>query len=61
MDAAGWCFLAGTLLFSGSLYGLALLGWKWLGPITPIGGLLLLCGWLLLIVHGLRGVRVAGG
>ena len=40
--------LLGIVLFSGSLYGLALGGWKWLGPITPIGGLLLLAGWLML-------------
>lgn len=39
----------GILLFSGSLYLLALQGPKWLGPITPVGGLLLLLGWALLI------------
>jgi uncharacterized membrane protein YgdD (TMEM256/DUF423 family) len=56
-DAAGWCFLGGTVLFSGSLYGLALGGWRGLGPITPIGGLLLLTGWFLLIVHGISVMR----
>ena len=45
---AGPCFLFGSLLFSGSLYGLALDGPKWLGPITPLGGLCLMIGWLLL-------------
>ena len=45
---AGPCFVAGTLLFSGSLYGLALDGPKWLGPVTPLGGLTLMIGWLLL-------------
>ncbi len=50
VTASGWCMLFGTTLFSGSLYGLTLGGWKWLGPITPLGGLLLLAGWLLLAV-----------
>ena len=45
----GPCFTVGTLLFSGSLYGLALDGPKWLGPITPLGGLSLMVGWLLLV------------
>jgi uncharacterized membrane protein YgdD (TMEM256/DUF423 family) len=40
----------GTLLFSGSLYCLALDGPRWLGPITPLGGLFLIIGWLTLIV-----------
>ena len=44
----GPCFAIGTILFSGSLYGLALDGPKWLGPITPLGGLSLMIGWLLL-------------
>ena len=44
----GPCFAIGTLLFSGSLYGLALDGPKWLGPVTPLGGLTLMIGWLLL-------------
>lgn len=38
-------FLAGMLLFSGSIYALALGGPRWLGPITPIGGLCLIAGW----------------
>jgi uncharacterized membrane protein YgdD (TMEM256/DUF423 family) len=46
--AAGWCFVAGTLLFSGSLYALALSGVRTLGAVTPFGGVLLLAGWLLL-------------
>ena len=43
--AAGWLFVAGTLLFSGSLYALALTGLRGLGIITPFGGLALLAGW----------------
>jgi len=46
---AGPCFVVGSLLFSGSLYGLALGGPKWLGPITPLGGLCLMIGWVLLV------------
>ena len=44
----GASMLIGTLLFSGSLYGLVLTDWKWLGPITPIGGLLFIGGWIML-------------
>lgn len=46
-DKAGWCFVAGVALFSGSLYALALTGVRWLGAITPIGGVLFLVGWAL--------------
>jgi len=42
---AGWLFVAGTVLFSGSLYGLALTGVRWLGAITPFGGLCFIAGW----------------
>ena len=45
-SAAGWLFQAGIVLFSGSLYALALTGTKGLGAITPIGGLAFLAGWL---------------
>jgi uncharacterized membrane protein YgdD (TMEM256/DUF423 family) len=43
--AAGWLFLAGTVLFSCSLYVLALSGARWLGAITPLGGVAFLAGW----------------
>ncbi|MGE5639137.1 MAG: DUF423 domain-containing protein [Clostridia bacterium] len=46
MSASGWLFVAGTVLFSGSLYVLALSGIRWLGAITPVGGLAFLAGWL---------------
>ena len=39
-------WIAGVVLFSGSLYGLALTSWSVLGPITPIGGLCLIAGWI---------------
>jgi uncharacterized membrane protein YgdD (TMEM256/DUF423 family) len=45
---AGWCFLVGTVLFSGSLYALALTGTRWLGAITPLGGVAFMVGWLCL-------------
>lgn len=50
LDSAAWSFVAGILLFSGSLYLLALTGMKWLGPITPIGGLAFIVGWALLAI-----------
>ena len=48
--AAGWSFTAGIVLFSGSLYALALTGVTTLGAITPLGGLAFLVGWALLLV-----------
>ncbi len=47
--AAAWAFVVGILLFSGSLYVLALTGTKWLGAITPLGGLAFLVGWALFV------------
>ncbi len=52
--AAGWAFLAGIAVFSGSLYLLALTGARWLGAITPLGGLSFIAGWLLLAVAAFR-------
>lgn len=49
VSAAGWLFTLGIVLFSGSLYLLALTGLKWLGPITPIGGVCLIAGWSVLL------------
>ncbi len=51
-QAAGWCFQIGIVLFSGTLYALALGGPKWLGMITPLGGTLFILGWLALAVAG---------
>ena len=53
--AAGWLFVAGTVLFSGSLYLLALTGQRWLGAITPLGGLAFIAGWAALGWAALRG------
>jgi uncharacterized membrane protein YgdD (TMEM256/DUF423 family) len=44
--AAGWCLAAGTLVFSGTVGALALGGPRWLGAVTPLGGLLLIAGFL---------------
>lgn len=55
MTISGWLFVAGILLFCGSLYGLALGGPWWLGPITPVGGLCFLAAWLSLSFAVLRG------
>ncbi len=43
---SGWFFLGGTIFFSGSLYLMTFAGARWLGAVTPIGGLLFLAGWL---------------
>ena len=53
--AAGWLFVAGTVVFSGSLYALALSGVRGLGAVTPLGGLAFLAGWLALAVGVWRG------
>jgi uncharacterized membrane protein YgdD (TMEM256/DUF423 family) len=50
VNAAGWCFIAGIAIFSGSLYALALSGVTILGAITPIGGLAFLAGWACLAI-----------
>jgi uncharacterized membrane protein YgdD (TMEM256/DUF423 family) len=51
---AAWCFVAGTVIFSGSLYLLVLTDQRWLGAVTPLGGLLLLAGWFLLAFSSRR-------
>jgi len=53
-SVAGWCFVAGIGLFSGSLYLMTLTGHTKLGAITPIGGLLLMVGWAAIVVAGSR-------
>ncbi|HWC73656.1 MAG TPA: DUF423 domain-containing protein [Gemmatimonadales bacterium] len=52
---AGRLFIAGTVLFSGSLYALALTGARWLGAITPFGGLCFLAGWAALAYAAVKG------
>jgi uncharacterized membrane protein YgdD (TMEM256/DUF423 family) len=53
--AAGWLLLVGTLVFCGTVYALAFSAPRILGAVTPIGGLSLIAGWLLLAVAALRG------
>ena len=53
--AAGWLFTAGIVVFSGSLYTLVLTGERWLGAVTPVGGLAFLTGWALLAWTAFRG------
>jgi uncharacterized membrane protein YgdD (TMEM256/DUF423 family) len=53
LTAAGWFFIAGVILFSGSLYALTLSGMGNLGAITPVGGLLFLLGWTCLAVFAI--------
>ena len=45
---AGWLFIAGTVVFSGTLYLLAVSGQRWLGAVTPVGGVAFIAGWLAL-------------
>jgi uncharacterized membrane protein YgdD (TMEM256/DUF423 family) len=54
-SGAGWLFVAGTVIFSGSLYALALSGVRALGAVTPFGGLAFLFGWALLAYAAVRG------
>jgi len=54
MGAAGWLFVAGVVLFSGSLYAMTLSGVTALGATTPVGGILLLAGWALLLLAASR-------
>lgn len=53
LHAAGWSFLVGIVLFSGSLYTLTLAGQRWMGAITPLGGIAFLLGWALLAIEAL--------
>ncbi len=56
LNIAGWAFATGILVFSGSLYLLALTDARWLGVITPLGGSAFLIGWAALAWHAWRGV-----
>ncbi len=54
LQASAYLWIAGIILFSGSLYGLALSVGSWLGPVTPLGGVLLISGWISLCVAVVR-------
>jgi len=55
MGTAGWVMCAGIILFSGSLYLLALTGMRWLGPVTPLGGAAFLIAWAMVAWSAWRG------
>ncbi|HOZ83271.1 MAG TPA: DUF423 domain-containing protein [Bacteroidia bacterium] len=59
LNRAATFFMTGIILFSGSIYGLALSSisgntWIWLGPVTPIGGLCFMTGWIFLIIYAFK-------
>ena len=54
ITASGWLFVAGIIIFSGSLYILSLTGIRWLGAITPIGGVAFIIGWGCLLWAAIR-------
>lgn len=55
LTLAGWLFLCGIAVFSGTLYAMTFTGARWLGAITPLGGLSLIAGWLALALAAWRG------
>jgi uncharacterized membrane protein YgdD (TMEM256/DUF423 family) len=55
IDTAGWCLLAGSAVFSGTVFGLALGGPRWLGAVTPLGGALMIAGFLIFAWAAVRG------
>ena len=57
LQTGGWFFVAGIILFSGSLYLLSVAGIRWLGVITPLGGVAFVAGWLFLVMAGWRGLK----
>lgn len=61
LQVAAIAWILGTLLFSGSLYGLSLLEWRWLGPVTPIGGLSFMIGWGAVFVAAWRSAGKVSG
>jgi uncharacterized membrane protein YgdD (TMEM256/DUF423 family) len=54
LQVAGFCFLAGIALFSGSLYAMTLTGMRALGAVTPLGGMAFIAGWAAIIVAAAR-------
>jgi uncharacterized membrane protein YgdD (TMEM256/DUF423 family) len=54
VETTRWCFLLGTLLFSGSLYLLVLTGTRWWGAVTPLGGVAFIVGWCCLALTAFR-------
>ena len=57
-NRVAFCFVTGTVLFSGSLYALGMSGIKWFGPITPLGGMFFIIGWVLLVIGLVKGHKL---
>ncbi len=55
VSTSGWLFLVGIVVFSGSLYLMTLTGARWLGAVTPLGGVAFISGWIALAVAALKG------
>ena len=55
VSASGWLFLVGIVVFCGSLYVMTLTGARWLGAVTPLGGVAFIAGWIALAVAALQG------
>jgi uncharacterized membrane protein YgdD (TMEM256/DUF423 family) len=60
LSAAGWAFAVGVLVFCGTLYAIAFGAPRWLGAVTPLGGLAFLAGWALLVAAALSDPRSTG-
>jgi uncharacterized membrane protein YgdD (TMEM256/DUF423 family) len=54
LRTAGLLIASGTVVFAGSLYLMALTDMRWLGAVTPVGGLLMIAGWLLVLIRAIR-------
>lgn len=61
LDAAGWLFLVGSLVFSGSLYVLCITGDRWYGRITPLGGVAILAAWIAMALAAGVSSKMSGG
>ena len=57
LQTGGWMFVAGIILFSGSLYLLSVSGIRWLGAVTPLGGVAFVAGWLFMTLAACRGLK----
>ncbi len=54
---SGWLMFAGIVIFSGSLYVLSTTGWKWLGAVTPLGGLSFIAAWAVFVVAAVKSIK----
>ncbi|RUO25390.1 DUF423 domain-containing protein [Aliidiomarina minuta] len=61
LQVAAIAWLIGIILFSGSLYGLSILEWRWLGPVTPLGGISFIIGWIAVFMAAWRAAAKVSG